>query len=183
MKKTAALLVLSFILSFLFSYCSKDDNTTTEPAAPVCDQNCQDEHSAYGIVDVFWFIWNQNIAGQPAGGQDLTIPGPQGGSVHITGSTQVSASTGINTMHLVLEFSNCKGIEETYNLIFNGTLTAEGTFSTTHKAITFSSGQLNYSGTVGKDNWVTQVDGSCAVTINQTISSVTGTICSRTFSY
>ncbi len=183
MKTTSVLFILAMMLSFLFTNCNKEENNTTEPPAPVCDQACQDEHLAYGIVDVFWFIWNQNIAGQPAGNKDFTVNGPQGGNVHVTGNTEVSASTGINTMHIVLEFSNCKGIEETYNLIFNGTLAADGTFSTTHKAITFSSGQLGYGGSVGKDNWVTPVDGSCSVTINQTISSVTGTICGRTFSY
>ena len=182
MKKTAALLVLSFILSFLFSYCNKDESTT-EPPAPVCDQACQDEHTAYGIVDVFWFVWNQNIAGQPVGAKDFTVNGPQGGSIHITGNTDVSTSTGINTLHLVFEFSNCKGIKEKYNLIFNGTMSADGTFSTSHYALTYASSQMNYNGTVGTDNWVTPVDGSCPFTINQTLSTVTGTICGRTFSY
>jgi hypothetical protein len=183
MKKTAALFVLSMFLSFLFSYCNKEEDNSTQPAAPVCDQTCQDENVAYGFVDVFWFLWNQNIAGQPAGAKDLTVNGPQGGNVHITGNTAVSSSTGINTLHLVFEFSNCKGIKDKYNLIFNGTMSADGTFSTTHYALTYASNQLNYNGTVGKDDWVTQVDGSCTVTINQTLSTVTGTICGRTFSY
>jgi hypothetical protein len=183
MKLTASLFVLSIIVSFLFSSCKKEDSTTSAPPAPVCDQGCQDEHLAYGIVDVFWFIWNQNIAGQPAGAKDFTVDGPQGGSVHVTGNTAVSVSTGINTMHLVLAYSNCKGIKETYNLIFSGSMAVDGTFSDTHKALTFSSGQLDYSGTVGKDDWVTPVDGSCPLTINQTVSSVTGTICGGTFSY
>ncbi len=183
MKAASALFVLSLTLSFLFSSCKKEESTTSVPPARVCDQACQDEHTAYGMIDVFWFIWNQNIAGQPAGEKDFIVNGPQGGEIHITGNTAVSASTGINTMHLVLDFSNGKGIEETYNLIFNGSLAVDGTFSDTHKALTFSSGQFDYSGTVGKDDWVTQVDGSCTLTINQTVSSVTGTICGRTFSY
>ncbi len=184
MKQTAFLFVLSLVISFTLSNCNKEENNTpSEPPAPVCDQNCQDENLAYGVVDIFWFVWNQNIAGQPAGGKDFTVNGPQGGTVHVTGTTEVSASTGINTMHLVLDFSYCKGIKEKYNLMFTGTIGADGTFSTTHYAITFSSPMLTYSGTVGKDNWVTQVDGNCTVTINQTLPSVSGTICGRTFSY
>ncbi len=182
MKKTAVLFVLSLIISFTFSNCNKDESSPSEPPAPVCDQTCQDENLAYGMVDVFWFVWNQNIAGQPTGAKDITVEGPQGGTVHVTGTTAV-ASNGINTMHLVLEFNYCKGIKEKYNLMFNGTMGADGTFSTTHYAITYSSQMLNYTGTVGKDNWVTQVDGGCTVTINQTLPSVSGTICGRTFSY
>ena len=61
-----------------------EEETPTETPAPVCDQACQDEHVAYGLVDVFWFIWNQNIAGQPEGSKDFTVAGPQGGTVHVT---------------------------------------------------------------------------------------------------
>lgn len=182
MKKTIILLILSFMMSFIFNYCTKEE-TTSQPPARVCDQQCQDENLADGFIDTFWFIWNQNIAGQPAGAKDFTVNGPQGGTVHVTGSTEVSASTGINTLHLVLEMNYCKGIEEKYNLVFNGTIAADGTFSTTHKAITYSSQQLSYAGTVGMDDWVTELNGTCGITFNETIPAVSGTICGRTFSY
>jgi hypothetical protein len=42
---------------------------------------------------------------------------------------------------------------------------------------------LSYSGTVGKDNWVTDVDDDCPININDTMTSVSGTICGRDFSY
>jgi len=184
MKKTLTLLVLSFIISFTFNNCNKDEDTSTStPAARVCDQACQDENLANGFIDTFWYIWNQNIAGQPAGTKDFTVNGPQGGTVHVTGSTAVSASTGINTLHLVIEMNFCKGIQDKYNLIFNGTVSADGTFSTTHKAITYSCSQFGYDGTVGKDDWVTEVNGTCNITFNETVPSVSGTICGRTFSY
>lgn len=181
MKRTYLFWMLSMMLGFFIISCSEEE-TSTEPPAPKCDQACQDEHIAYGLVDVFWFIWNQNIAGQPTGAKDFTVAGPQGGTVHVTGTTEV-ASNGINTLHLLLQFTNCKGIKETYNLTFSGSVTADGTFSTTHRAITYASQQLGYTGTVGKDDWVTNVNGFCEATINQTFTTTAGTICGRTFSY
>jgi uncharacterized lipoprotein NlpE involved in copper resistance len=182
MKKAFFFWFISLIISFTLFNCSKQE-TSTDPPAPICDQACQDEHVAYGLIDIFWFVWNQNISGQPAGAKDFTVAGPQGGTIHVTGTTEVSASTGINTLHLVLVMSDCKGLKEKYNLTINGTVTADGTFSTTHKAITYASQQLGYTGTVGKDDWVTNVTGTCNVTVNETFSSVSGTFCNRTFSY
>lgn len=181
MRRITIFWILTLVLSFTLINCTEED-TPTETPAPVCDQACQDEHLAYGLVDVFWFLWNQNIAGQPEGSKDFTVVGPQGGTVHITGTTEV-ATNGINTMHLTLQFTNCKGIKEKYNLTFNGTVSADGTFSDTYRAVTYASNQLGYNGTVGTDNWVTNINGFCETTINQTFTTTSGTICGRTFSY
>ena len=181
MKRIALFWLFSVVLGFTLINCSEEKSTTDSPAR-TCDQACQDEHVAYGLVDIFWFIWNQNIAGQPVGTKDFTVPGPQGGTVHVTGTTEV-ANNDINTLHLSFELNNCKGIKEKYDLTFNGTYTADGTFSTTHRAITYASQQLGFNGTVGTDDWVTNVNGFCEATINQTFTSVSGTICDRTFSY
>jgi hypothetical protein len=183
MKKLFSSLFASVLIIILATTCSDKNSTVDPPPSPTCDQACQDEHTAYGFIDVFWFVWNQNIAGQPAGGKDFTVSGPQGGTIHVTGNTAVSSSTGINTLHLVLEMNSCKGLKEKYNLTFNGSITADGTFSTTHKAITYASQQLGFAGTVGKDDWVTNVNGTCNVTFNEAFSSVSGTTCGRTFSY
>ena len=181
MKRIAIFWLLSLVLGFTLINCTEEENTT-EPPSRTCDQACQDEHIVYGLVDIFWFIWNQNIAGQPVGAKDFTVAGPQGGTVHVTGTTDI-ATNGINTLHLTFEMNSCKGIKETYNLSFNGTFTADGTFSTTHRAITYASQQLGYTGSVGKDDWVTNVNGFCEATINQTFTTTAGTICGRTFSY
>ena len=182
MKTLFKFISFSVLFLVLSISCNKESSTET-PEEPLCGQECQDEHVAYGMVDIFWFIWNQNIAGQPVGPKDFTVPGPQGGTIHVTGNTEVSTSTGINTLHLVLDLSNCKGLKERYNLTFNGSVTADGTFSISHKAITYASSMLIYTGTVGKDNYVTQVSSSCNATINETQTSVSGTMCGRTFSY
>ncbi len=180
MKRAFFFWFFSLLISFTVFNCSKDESSTNPPQ---CDQACQDEHITYGLLDMFWFVWNQNIAGQPAGVKDFTVTGPQGGTIHVTGNTEVSTSNGINTLHLVLEMNNCKGFKENYNLTFNGRVTTDGTFSITHKAITYASQQIGYSGTVGKDDWITNVTGNCSITINEAFTSVSGTMCGRTISY
>ena len=182
--KSIYFLILFFLIGFIFSSCKKDVNTTTSPPpAPTCDQGCQDQYIASGFINIFWYIWNQNIAGQPGGNNDFTVSGPQGGSVHVTGTTSYESTHGINTLHLTIEMYSCKGIGDKYSLTFNGTITADGTFSTTYKAITYACQQLSYEGTVGKDNWITDVNGTCPITYNETLTTVTGTTCSRAFNY
>jgi hypothetical protein len=181
MNKIYYAVIFLIFSQLLFLSCEKK-NTPVTPEAPVCDQGCQDEHVSYGLVDVFWFLWNQNIAGSSEGQKDITVDGPQGGSVHITGNTAV-ANNGVNTLHLVFAFNNCKGLKDTYNLTFNGSVNADGTFDDTYTAISFTSSMLRYTGTVGKDNWITNVDGSCSTTINITKTTTSGNMCGRTFSY
>lgn len=181
-KSAVIFLILSFMMTFIFYSCKKDENTTNAPQQPACNQACKDDNTAYGLIDVFWFIWNQNIAGQTVGTKDFTVAGPQGGTVHVTGPTDHS-NNGVNTLHLTLELTNCKGIKSKYNLTFNGTVTADGTFDNTYKAITYASQQLDYVGTVGYDYWLTNVSGTCNITFNETQNSVSGTFCDRTFSY
>lgn len=140
MKRITIFQILALVLGFTLINCTEEE-TPTEIPAPVCDQACKDEHLAYGFVDVLWFIWNQNIAGQPTGTKDFTVVGPQGGTAHVTGTTEV-ANNGINTLHLTLKLTNCKGIKEKYNFTFNGTVTADGTFSDTYSTVTYVSQQL-----------------------------------------
>lgn len=155
----------------------KDESTS--PSAS-CDQSCQDENTAYGLAHVFNFIWNQNFAGQPTGSHDINVSGPQGGSIHITGTTDFS--NGINTAHLVFEMTNCKGLDENYSLTFTGLVNIDGTFSSTYKALAYVSSQLTYQGTVGK-NANSPVNATCSISINETLSHLSGTICGREFSY
>lgn len=179
MKKALRLsLAIILLFSLIIVSCQKDD-----PASPttLCNQECQDENSAYGLISMFWFIWNQNIAGQPAGNKDLTVNGPQGGTVHITGTTAV-ANNGINTVHLVFDMTSCKSSNEYYNLTFSGVMNADGTFSSSHKAMAYNGVQLTYTGTVGK-NINAPVSGTCQFIVNESISGVSGSVCGRQFSY
>jgi hypothetical protein len=178
MKNVSKYLFLILILSSVI-YMSCKEDTATSPSSS-CDQNCKDENTAYGVTHVFYFIWNQNIAGQPSGAKDFTVNGPQGGSIHVTGSTAFSNE--INTCHLVFDMTSCKGMDEYYSLTFTGVVSIDGTFSSTYKALGFTSSSLKFQGTVGKDINA-PVNETCEIAINETTSHLSGTICGREFSY
>jgi hypothetical protein len=179
MKNISSFYIAIFLLISIVTFnCDNEDAVSTNAA---CDQECQDNNTAYGLVHIYNFIWNQHFAGQPTGTHDITVSGPKGGSVHITGTTEYS-NNGINTVHLVFEMTNCKGLDENYSLTFNGTVNAEGTFSSTYSAMGFSATQLMYSGTVGKNANVS-VNATCDFVINQTTNNLSGLICGREFAY
>jgi len=170
-------LVILFLSSVVYMSCKED--TTSSPAS-LCDQSCQDENTAYGLVHLYNFIWNQNFAGQPVGNHDITVNGPQGGTMHITGNTD--NSNGINTVHLVFDMTNCKGSDENYILTFTGILNIDGTFTQTQTTMAFISSSLKYQGTVGKNANV-PVNATCEFIVNETTSHLSGSICGRSFSY
>ena len=176
-KLFVVLLTVALIL-FLVSGCSIGEGDT------VLTQEKQDEYTAYGLVDMFWFIWNQNIAGQPVGVKDFTVDGPLGGSIHVTGYTEYSSSTEINTLHLVCEMTAFYGMKDEYDLQFTGTVNVDGTFSDAYKAITHSSSSLSYSGNVGTGDFDTEVSSNGSdFDIAETRTVISGTIDGRTFSW
>lgn len=182
MKKNR-LFIFIFIMTvalilFIVSGCSIVGDDT------VLTQEKQDEYTAYALVDMFWFVWNQNIAGQPVGVKDFTVSGPIGGTVHVTGYTEFDAVNEINTLHLVYEMTECSGFKDTYNLQFTGTVNVDGTFSDTYKAVTHSSSSLSYSGIVGPGDFDTEVSSSGSdFNIAETNTVISGTIDGRTFSW
>ena len=181
MKKYIFLILLAALSSPFYFACNEPTPTTPTPPTYTCDQECQDGHVAYGFVDCFWFIWNQHIAGQPSGQKDLTVNGPHGGTIHIYGTTAVS-NNGINTVHLTYDMTNCKSMNQHYNLTFTGSMSCDGTFSSSYTAMGYTCDSLIYSGTVcEKTN--TQVSGFCPVTIAEETNGLSGTICGRSFAY
>lgn len=180
MKKIKLFIVMLTValILFLVSGCSVGGVDT------VLTQEKQDEYTAYGLVDMFWFIWNQNIAGQPVGTKDFTVDGPLGGTIHVTGYTEYSSSTEINTLHLVCEMTAFYGMRDEYDLQFTGTVNVDGTFSDTYKAVTHTSSSLSYSGSVGTGDFTTEVSSNGSdFNIAETRTVISGTIDGRNFSW
>lgn len=151
-------------------------DSPAEPAGP--DQEEIDFWTGYGIVSCFYFIWNQNIAGTPAGPIDITVPGPLGGSVHIIGSTANSGE--IQSCDLTLEMAACRSMNDNYDLTLTGNLVCSGSWSTSQSyvAMGYTSEVLTFSGTVQS----TTVNETGPVAINETNDGIAGTICGRSFS-
>lgn len=175
-----SILIILFLSSVVYMSCKESTDTSTGNQTSSCDQNCKDENTAYGVTHLFNFIWNQNIAGQPVGTKDFTVSGPQGGSIHVTGST--AFANNISTCHLIFDMTNSKSSDEHYNLTFTGVVSIDGTFSTNYTALGYTSPALKFQGTVGK-NVNAAVDATCAITINETTGHLAGTVCGRNFSY
>lgn len=181
MGKIKSLFFLIILSVFLLSgfACSLNNDEDL-----ILTQEKQDEYTAYAIIDMFWFVWNQNIAGQTVGDKDFTVSGPLGGTVHVTGNTAIDQVNGINTLHLVCEYNECYGMQEVYDMHFTGTFNIDGTFSDTYKAITHTSSSVNYSGTVGPEKYVTEVSSTGSVmNFSETKTIISGTIDGRTFSW
>jgi len=152
-----------------------------EPEPEVLSQEQQDAFVGYGITKCFSFIWNQHIAGTPVGAMDITVPGPLGGTVHIYGNTGVSGD--IATYDLALDMTDCRSSNVSYDLTLTGSLSCVGSFSPTHKAMGYNSEMLSYSGTVDNDDTNTAVEDMGPVSITETLSDLSGTICGRSFAY
>jgi len=153
---------------------------------PQCVQTCQDSNVGYAVDNAGWLLYNQNVAGIPAGNMNKTASCPLAGTVTITGSTNV-ASNGVNGLQLTLTMANCGVSATSYALTFNGAVQMSGTFTTmTQNDITFSSSNLSISGhlMVLDDPSVSE---TCAVSMTDTwnhmpsaVGWLNGSVCGRT---
>jgi hypothetical protein len=158
-------------------------NTNT---APTCGQTCQDYLSGLAVADSIWLLYNQNVAGKPAGSVDQAGSCPLGGTVHVTGTTAVNA--GVNTVHLVFDLAHCHNSASLYSLTFNGLVNVDGTFkggADKFTAVTFSSATLALEG--GLDFFDNPaLDATCELAETQQGSGDTeelnGRLCGREFS-
>jgi hypothetical protein len=64
----------------------------------------QESLVVWSITESIDDVYNQAVASQPIGSQDVNVACPGGGSIHITGST---GQNGVGTYDLVYEFTNC----------------------------------------------------------------------------
>jgi len=154
-------------------------DSPTTPAAP--SQEDIDSNVGYGITCCFTFIWNQNIAGTSSGPIDITVPGPQGGTVHIYGTT--SNNGDIQICDLILEMLACESSNTYYDLALTGSLHCSGSWSDDYKAMSYLSDLLTFVGTVTISGTTIEVDETGTIAITATLNSLSGEICGRPFAY
>lgn len=154
---------------------------------PRCGQTCQDYLVGLALDDTIWLLYNQNVAGMPAGANDKSATCPLGGTAHITGTTAV-ASNGITTLHLVFDLSSCANSGSLFSLTFTGSVSMDGTFqnaATKFTSVTFSASSLQTTGSL-KFYDDPSIGETCAVAETQQDSSssetIDGRVCGREFS-
>ncbi|MBS1617587.1 MAG: hypothetical protein JST76_03660 [Bacteroidetes bacterium] len=137
------------------------------------------------IVDSYIAIYNQNIAGNPAGAVDETVSGPLGGTVHITGNTYSSGT--LTTIDLIY---NLTGAENQYqsgdwkvNITLTGDVSSNGSFSSSYVSENYQSSNLIVHGTVTYKNTTRNVDMSDNVNISRTTNAINALIFGHSVSY
>lgn len=169
----------ALLLCAALAGCESDDG---------CDQLCEDNYLAYGILDTVSFLWNQNLAGHPTGAQDLTIDCSLGGTAHISGQTSFDDGTQINSVDLLFDLAGCGHSGGGYDLELTGVLRWAGTFSPSgFTAMTTSSDELAFEGAVGESSEI-DVGDTCAVSLSvhggdYETATVDGEICGRDLGY
>jgi hypothetical protein len=133
---------------------------------------------AWGIMTGLGDIFNQNIAGTPAGAVDITADGPFGGTVHITGTTSYSQSTGVQTVHLQYDMSDCRVSSTSsssglnVDLALNGVISENGSWSSTYVSVSYNSDALSVDGVSTRGTKVREVNDVTTFKANRTSSGI-----------
>jgi len=186
MKKKTKLLIFPFIimgiLVMLTNSCTKDEDTTTT----ISDDNFY-KQVGYSLVMCYNDIYNQNLAGHPVGGQNITANGPMGGTVIITGSTGYSSNNGITTTDLIFSMTSIKYVTNVSGfeteITLTGATTYTGSFSDSYTSLNHQSDNLYILGSVTHNEILRKIDMTGIVSINRLTSSITANIFGNTVSW
>jgi len=101
-----AMVWLAVLASFIMSNCKKNEEINENN---VYSEQTQYNDVAWGLSTFISNVYNQHIAGQHGGNWDITVPGPGGGAIHITGTVS-SNQQDITNVNLNYDFLNCVAV-------------------------------------------------------------------------
>jgi hypothetical protein len=163
--------------------------STPEPPPPAaCAQDCQDAVVVRALRETIRIAFNLGLQGEPVGEQDKTLPCPEGGKVHITGTATTDASTGTNIIDLTYDFAGCRAIKTlsgrdgTYDITWTGVVVESGKISNlsgSTTALVFSCDSLVFTGNITDSAPPLAVEDACKLTLTQDGSTLSGTLCGR----
>jgi hypothetical protein len=157
------------------------------PAAPPCEQECQDAVAVRSLREVMKLVYNLTLQGKPVGPQEATTPCPQGGTAHVFGEATSEPVQGATEVTLTYELEACAHLErddeppENYSMTLTGSVKQQGIIAvqpTATSALVMSSESMTFAGTV-YDPPLPYDEQGCAVQLGQSGSNVSGTICGR----
>jgi len=137
---------------------------------------------AFALIKSYTDIYNQNLAGTPTGAINMTVNGPLGGTVTITGSSSYDNTHSITTVDLNLSMDEIITITSYANLTLTGSTTYTGSFSDTYTSVNHQSDNIHIDGSVTRNSVVRQINMAGEVSINRT-STVTAIIFGHTVSW
>ena len=177
-------LIVMGMLLMLTNSCGPD-KTVTVPIT-ISDDNFY-YSIGYSLCMCYNDIHNQNLAGHPVGSHNITVNGPMGGTVIITGTDGYSSSTDITTSDLIFSMTsvkyvtNASGFETEITL--TGATTFTGSYSDSYTSLNHQSNNLHISGSVTHNDIIRKIDMTGIVSINRLTSSITATIFGNTVSW
>lgn len=183
MKKKILLSVLALtsLLLIFTSSCKKDDDKDEDITPTLSDESFYKE-VAFALIKSYTDIYNQNLAGTPTGAINMTVNGPLGGTVTITGTSSYDNTHGITTVNLFLSMSDIITISSYANLTLTGGTTYAGSFSDTYTSVNHQSDNIYINGSVTRNGVTRQIDMTGEVSINRT-STTTAIIFGHTVSW
>jgi hypothetical protein len=134
------------------------------------------EDVAWGIMTGLVDIYNQNLVGTPTGPVDMVANGPFGGTVHITGTTSYDQGDSMETVHLQYDMSNCRisstssSSDLNVDLILNGVISEDGTWSPSYVSLSYNSPALDVDGFSQKGSKQREVNDMTTFKANRTSS-------------
>lgn len=176
----------SWVPLFFVMACTSNAGNAPPPPPP-CDQACQDVIALRGLRDALKFAYNNTLAGNDAGPQDVQRP-CIGGSVHVFGTATSNAAQGATFVQLTYVVDHCKFVKvdtdplQNYSLTFNGTFTEKGTLSqqpTATTALDIASASFDIAGTVHNPT-IDYAATACTLVLTQNGNQLAGTMCGRT---
>ncbi len=147
------------------------------------------EDVAWGIMTGLVDIYNQNIAGTPAGPVDIVANGPFGGTVHITGTTAYDPANGIETVHLRYDMTACRVSSTSspsnlyVDLTLTGTVNEDGTWSESYTSLSYNSAALSVDGFSERGDRRRNVRGTTSFKANRTESGTSAELFGFTVSW
>jgi hypothetical protein len=144
---------LAVLASFILTCCKKTEETNENNAY---SEQTQYNDVAWGLSTFITNVYNQHIAGQHGGNWDITVPGPGGGTIRITGTVS-SNQQEITTADLNYDFLNCvavissgNGLVVTFHSLSgiineNGSWRSVTVLHSGYKSVTLSSGNVAIS--------------------------------------
>jgi hypothetical protein len=160
--------------------CVVDTTGSSSSTSSTCDQECIDSYTGFGVHEIVRFLYNQNFAGQPVGTQDTTAACALGGQAVITGTTGYDSVNAITSVDLTYAMQSCENSDgSSFDLTLTGSVVENGTFSDSTTALTFISSSLVIVGDANAET----VSETCDVNVVRSGSSISGTICGRSFTY
>ncbi|HPT15215.1 MAG TPA: hypothetical protein PK796_10525 [Bacteroidales bacterium] len=184
MKKGLPILSLLLLsVTLILNGCEKE-SASDDPA--ISDKSLY-EHTVYSMAKCFKDVYNQNLAGHPAGGQNMTVNGPMGGTVIITGNTSYDQTHGITTVDLVFNMTSVKYTTNSNDwlteITMTGSITYTGSFSDSYTSLNHQSSAMQITGTVTHDGDERAIDESGPVSINLSDSDITANIFGHSVSW